>query len=683
MNSLSSDSIANDDLLGRNKFAKQIVNSLMQVFKRQEESIVIGIAGKWGSGKSTLLSFIENHLHNAYNRNKDQYRIIRFNPWASSTLETEALHRNLLETVINELEKINWKRKIKDTDNKLKKYAKYLQHLKYLKYIHPVAEKFSDIVEEYSKKVSVLSLEEVKAQADELIKDKEIKLYIFLDDLDRLTPEEIASIFRVVKLNLNFVHTYFLIAYDKQVVIESLKKVTPNPESYLEKIIQVDFTIPEILEEQLQAIFFSRLSDLFHSIDLKLEEQNLQTIWKYHGLRQYFHTFRDMNRYFNSLVFSLPNIGAEVNINDFLVLEAIKVFDYSGYEKIYHDFLQKRREAVWKSSSFDESTINEYANPTTKALLRFLVPQNRNELMLTNTMGQKRLHDPEYFNRYYTLYIPSQDITEETLNRFLIVGQNRQQVLLEVANLGKMINLLRRLGDPNLKKSYSIDQPYLFDSILRFWNEHEYDLTESTYEYIWQAYFNLAHCFTDPYNGAKEAIGALVLHENSGQALKFVFNHYIHLYLEEGSRNSYIYGDIEKQIQVALSTLTEKFIEYLNRNWSSYIYRGIRNTNTFLSDLFIDSWAKYCPEGYSKEIGRFLEDYSFAIYFLKSQFLSISVGVRKPFRINLRNQESLVPGKHWETFLNTLKTAPKGIWSEEDQECVDYFLQSLATDVSG
>ena len=88
MGSLSFDNIAQADLLGRKKFAGQIVKSLVSSFDKVEESIVVGICGRWGSGKSTLLKFIVESIKEEYkNSANENYIIFEFNPWMFSGQE--------------------------------------------------------------------------------------------------------------------------------------------------------------------------------------------------------------------------------------------------------------------------------------------------------------------------------------------------------------------------------------------------------------------------------------------------------------------------------------------------------------------------------------------------------------------------------------------------------------------
>ncbi len=130
MSTLSADSIAHNDLLGRNKFASQIVKSLVKAYSNQKESLVVGIAGRWGSGKTTLLSLIEKELSSSYSDFPDQYKVIKFNPWAYSEISPEEIHRQFLQAIVNGLKKVNWLTKANRLNKIIKRHLKFLSRFK-------------------------------------------------------------------------------------------------------------------------------------------------------------------------------------------------------------------------------------------------------------------------------------------------------------------------------------------------------------------------------------------------------------------------------------------------------------------------------------------------------------------------------------------------------------------------
>lgn len=673
MSTINSDEIAIVDELGRDKFAEQIVKSLMSSFEAVNESIVIGICGQWGSGKSTLLSFIKKHLDDAYDNNPDKYQIIIFNSWANTG--TEEIERSLLEAIIIALETIKWKEPIEDANNTFKKYLKYLNYLKFAKHIHPIAKSILEAVDEYTNQISVHSINEIKQQADQLVKEKEIKLYILVDDINRLSPEEITSLFKVIKLNINFINTFFLIAYDKEVVINALKnQYGKNGEKYLEKIIQADFFIPQLLDEQIEQIFFRNLKNILSKLNIEYEEGKFFSIWKHYGLREYFNNLRDIKRYFNSLIFSLPNIGSEINIYDFVGLEAIKTFDHEAYEKLYLEILITKRRAVWTSTSFDTTAINKFENLTTQSLLNYLFI---NDLSYgKSSLSSKRLKDTEFFQRYFTLYISSKDITEEILKLFFTDGSDKQKLLQEILQNERMKNFLRRLEDADLNKYYKVNNERLFYEFLQFWETREPMISSELDEYIWNSYFNLAHSFEDKFIGARTALRELILNPNSLQPMRFVFNYFINLFKSNERNDSQFYALVYEQMEVMFEELRKNFLEYLENYFGTYFYQASRENPNWVTTLFIYSFAKYCPEKYLPEAERYFVNPNFLSFYVKSYFFMWS-SENKPGIIKWDSKSILLPDSLFDKFIQSLKDIKKGALNKANQENVDFFLKNF------
>lgn len=676
---ISTDNIASEDLLGRKKFAKQIVNCITRVFVEHKESFVIGINGPWGSGKSTLLLYIEQALSEFYKQNTDSYKIIRFNPWANKAVDSGELERDFFEALISELQNIQWKKEIEEKNDKFKSYLKYLNYLKFVKHVHPVAEKIVDAIDDYTKQASTHTLDEVKTQADKLISEKGIKIYIFLDDLDRLNSHEIAAIFKMIKLNVNFVNTCFVVAYDKAVVASSLDDMfNQRGEEYLEKIIQADFSIPEITDESMEESFLKELNLLLTSLQIQFDEEAITKLWAFYGLKEYFRTLRDIKRYMNSLLFSLPNIANDINVIDFVVLEAIKVFDYNAYQKVYNDFLVIQRRAIRHTSSFDQGIINTYINVTTKSLLEYLFIEKSplTQIIGSRDLNSRNLRDPEYFKRYYALYISSKDISQETLVQFLSIGTNRSQIFNEALENGKIKNLLKRLSDKKLSEKHKINDNYLLDWFLKFWDEKGTHITFDLYDYLWECYFNLALAYTNRFEGSKAAVKNLMLQENVFQPMRFVFNYYILLAKDKDNLHTKFKENIADQIDLIYEQLKVAFQKHIIKEWHSYVWNAINGNSPFISRLFIYAMASHAPDEYKNVLDKYLSSENFVSFIVKSYFV-ISENNNSSDLIVLDKKDLLLPGDYWNKFINILKDSKRGTWSEYDQERIKLLLSSL------
>jgi hypothetical protein len=680
MSTILTDELATKDLLGRKQFAKHITTSLLTSFDKVEESIVVGICGRWGSGKSTLLSYLDDCIKDYFSNDSERFRIINFNSW--EVIGLDDLQINLIAKIVSELEAVNWKTKLRDTNATVKKNLEWLP--KWIRPFEdvPLAKGFVKTIATYLEEPTKKSLDEIKKKARSLIKEKEIKIFVLIDDIDRLTPQEITTVFKVIKLNANFLNTIFIVAYDKEVVINALNhQFSENGESYLEKIIQVDFVIPEILGEQLEEVFFDKMKLLSEKYNFAKEQQAIYNAWRYRGLKEYFTTIRDVKRFFNSLLFSLPNIFNDVNIVDFILLEAIKVFDYNAYEKLYSEFLIIQRQAIWHSIFFDDQTIDAYNSLTTRNILKYLFTSNHNFNSRDNSPNAKHLKDPEIFPRYFTLYINSKDVSEEAISRFFMAGTNRSNILTEVLQNGKMENFLRRLSDPELRKFYQIDSPTIFNSFIDFWDKNDESITSSLDQLIWDSFFNMAHSFKNDFEGANEAISVLFLHISSVTSAKFIFNYFILKFQDENEGGSQIKGAVKHKIDICIPELEANFIEYIKRNFSHYLWHTDIGKEKFVTNLFLYSFAKFCPEEYKKEILRYyLHRPAFLAFIVKSYFVAIDTLSKKPGRIYLDKKDILLPNELYSEFLLALKNIKQGALSAENTEYVKYFLDAVSPD---
>src|SRR5262249_35921668 len=93
------------------------------------------------------------------------------------------------------------------------------------------------------------------------LKNQNRPILVFIDDIDRLTAEEIRQLFRVVKAIADFPNIIYILLFDKSVVIESLKQFqTISGEDYLEKIVQVPFELPLPDKTSLRGLLIENLN---------------------------------------------------------------------------------------------------------------------------------------------------------------------------------------------------------------------------------------------------------------------------------------------------------------------------------------------------------------------------------------------------------------------------------------
>lgn len=308
-----------DDRLGYASFAKHLADAISQM--PPAEGLVIGIYASWGSGKTTLLNFV---VHNLEQKPQVQQPIIvHFNPWWFSG------HEDLTRRFFDQLQIVL---------SKWESIAKSMGTL--------IAE-LGDIISEtpipYARTGKILarwfggkqkSVPELKAKIAEVLKQKQKRILVVIDDIDRLSSDEIKQLFTVIKAVADFPNVVYLIAFDKNVVVKALQQMQSLPgEIYLEKIVQVPFDLPLPDKTSLRNLLFERLDAILEGTSEALDQTYGANVY-FEGIDHYINTPRDVVRLTNTLGVTYPAVKNEVNPIDFIAIEAIRVFCPLLYEMI-------------------------------------------------------------------------------------------------------------------------------------------------------------------------------------------------------------------------------------------------------------------------------------------------------------------------------------------------------------
>lgn len=321
-NLISSDKPLTDpqnDRLGYAPFAKHLADAISQMVSA--EGLVIAIYASWGSGKTTLLNFVVHYLEQKPIR--QQPIIVHFNPWWFSG------HEDLTRRFFDQLQSVL---------GKWESIAKSMGTL--------IAE-LGDIISEtpipYARTGKIFarwlggkhkSVPELKAKIADVLKQKQKRILVVIDDIDRLSSDEIRQLFTVIKAVADFPSVVYLIAFDKNVVVKALQQMQSlSGEIYLEKIVQVPFDLPLPDKASLRNLLFERLDAILEGTNEALD----QTYWAnvyLEGIDHYINTPRDVVRLTNTLGVAYPAVKNEVNPVDFIAIEAIRVFCPLLYEMI-------------------------------------------------------------------------------------------------------------------------------------------------------------------------------------------------------------------------------------------------------------------------------------------------------------------------------------------------------------
>lgn len=190
----------------------------------------LGIVASWGEGKSSFMGIMQRYLQQA----QREVIVMRFNPWL---YEKEA---PLTKVFFEEL-----RRTLAPYSSKLSKsidsYAELLLAVDdgWLKLAHELLRQPQSSTAKQFDKLS------------QDIQELGRKVVIFIDDVDRLTREELMELFNLVRNSSNLPCLYFVLAYDKSYVLKTLQSDGEHMSRYPEKILQEEYPLPKLSPDKI------------------------------------------------------------------------------------------------------------------------------------------------------------------------------------------------------------------------------------------------------------------------------------------------------------------------------------------------------------------------------------------------------------------------------------------------
>lgn len=420
-----------EDLLGYAKFSKFVVDNV--ILQHFDTGLVLSINAPWGYGKTSCLNFIEHYLLHQSN-----IEIMHFNPWVLSdnkdTIILSFLHNlgTKLKDIIYETErnkKIPWNEKIacwikfkshkRNETNEFNAIWKGLIGMFSTTYVEQVEKNYNDIHNQ-------------KQLIEKMLHNQQKRIVIFIDDIDRLTKNEIQNVFRLIKAIADFDFITYVIAFDQHIVVDALDKdFCINSFDYLKKIVQIPLNLPKIDSENINNIFYTRLDGLIRSVNYNITPDIRDRFFTYNKelVQPNVKNIRDINRLFNGLLCNYGQIAEDVDLLDFLALEIIRLFRPTLYQEINNNlqFFVGESLFIFKDEKIKYFKLfsERYSNYVN--LIRTMFPQT-GEFLNGSHYGsdwqehwnqEKRICSNERSNIYFGLRLKDGQVSDLEANKFL------------------------------------------------------------------------------------------------------------------------------------------------------------------------------------------------------------------------------------------------------------------------
>lgn len=366
-----------EDLLGRSGFARILAESLVNL--KAVDTFTVGLFGKWGSGKTSIVNMALREINTlqANTEAEDKLVVVHFEPWNFST--TDQLLSQFFIRLSNEF-KSKKDKQLKAIADAIDNYSDSLDALEVI----PGVGKAVAILGKYGAGVASKKLKKGDDRKDiqkqkefiiQLIKQQKQRILVVIDDIDRLSSEQIRQVFQLIASVAKFPNTMYLLVFDKDIVVSALEKVQEGKgEDYLEKIIQMPIQIPDISKSKIRELTIDKLNTVIACYkDISFQQERWQQVFGY-CIEPFINSLRDVNRLCNSVQFKLTSISSEVDFVDMVAISVLEIAVPDVYEWI------KGNKSIL-TGSVDVATIRLHGKPQKELYSQF---SSEIELLLHN-----------------------------------------------------------------------------------------------------------------------------------------------------------------------------------------------------------------------------------------------------------------------------------------------------------
>jgi hypothetical protein len=447
------------DFIGRSAFVGQIIDVLDRV-RRTGSSVVLSLIGPWGSGKSSVLRLLMEHIDS-----DDTWLVVKYNPWVYSDFQSilSGFFGEIREALPSGAKWSNLRKNLGELGKAVSPLGKLTSLVGFDSSL--AIEKLGSIVS------GDQSFEKVHAKAEEALKEAGKPILVVIDDLDRLLPDELLGVFRLIRNIGRMPGLHYLLSYDEATLLDVIER-TPvaagspaRARDYLEKMVQVRLDLPPLRERQVEMLIdetLLRVARQVESLGDRLDRERLSSLLV-NVLRPRLRTARSIKRFFAQVESAILLVGLEVDFVDFLLVTFLRTYEpklYAAMSAMKSGMIyglngakgasggEVERSGEWLKVLYNVGVQSDSVNGILSCLADIFLPirlalngsDASGETWMNMLVKRRSVGHPDYFDRYFTYGVHADDWSdEEVISALLALGAERSSTEVD-----RLFNSLKR-----------------------------------------------------------------------------------------------------------------------------------------------------------------------------------------------------------------------------------------------
>lgn len=377
---------------------RSIIRSLLadlNYLNLSNHSYSIGVTGEWGIGKSSFFNLLKKEL--GEDEYKDKSVIVEFNPRMSSDIKE--IQQDFFNRFADELSKYH-----SGIARDMQRYQDALQLPE------------SNFIVRLMRLLPSLTVSKSQGTINSVIKAISRRVYVLVDDFDRLTAQEILEVMKVIDRNGDFRDTIFITAYDKEYVNNVLKNYLKHrkKDAFSDKYFNYEISLPI----QPKDVLVNYVKD---SIAEKLKEEKgdaititqMQSEWDKIALpiAEKLRTLRHVKRFLNIFLSRYSKVKNDVVFGDFVRVSLLRYYDINCYHALVEGKLSMgggiiTTNVLYRAGDIDEK-LRRYSSWEGSRDLIFELLDEQRDNDYNYTPKYRRLQFVKSFPCYFFDYQPN------------------------------------------------------------------------------------------------------------------------------------------------------------------------------------------------------------------------------------------------------------------------------------